>query len=59
LTRLWRPALAVTFMAAVLLLLGRAELWLAVPAGTIAYSGILVITGGLRIRPGRMPLLRV
>lgn len=57
--RLWRPVLAVTFMAVGLVLMGRRDLWIALPAGLILYSLAMLATGGLKVQRGGPPKLSV
>jgi O-antigen/teichoic acid export membrane protein len=57
--RFLRPMLASAAMAAALLFLPRMRFELAVPIGGIAYAAGLVLTGGVELRRGMLPRLRV
>ena len=57
--RLWRPIAASAAMLAVLGLLPTSRIWLAIPAGALAYGAGLVVVGGLRLRQRSLPALTV
>jgi O-antigen/teichoic acid export membrane protein len=53
--RYWRPVAATAVMAAVLLKLDALQVWLLVPIGAAVYLACLVLSGGVRVRWGRLP----
>jgi O-antigen/teichoic acid export membrane protein len=55
--RFWRSGLAAGIMGGVLLLLGPASIWIAVPLGAAVYGLALLAVGGLRLEGGRLPRL--
>jgi O-antigen/teichoic acid export membrane protein len=58
-SRVWKPVLAGLVMAATLLVLRPAMLWLAIPAGMLGYAVVLSLLGGIRFRRGALPVLSV
>jgi O-antigen/teichoic acid export membrane protein len=58
-TRWWRPAVATTCMAGVLLLVHPAMLVVAIGLGVVAYAAALTATGGIRFRRKALPVLSV
>ena len=54
--RFWRAGVATAAMAAAITVTGLDEPWLAIPVGAGAYAVGLVLTGGLRVREGRLAL---
>jgi len=59
LVRLWRPVVAVSAMAAVLLLFEPQTLVTALVWGAASYAVALVLTGAVRLRAGQIPVLSV
>ncbi|HJR35179.1 MAG TPA: polysaccharide biosynthesis C-terminal domain-containing protein, partial [Gemmatimonadales bacterium] len=57
--RFWRTLLAAAVMTLVLLTLHLTSVWLTIAAGALAYVVTLVAVGGLRLRRGALPELRV
>ncbi len=57
--RAWRPALAASVMAAVLLAAGIDSIWVVVPLGGAVYLLALALAGGVRFRRGETPGLSV
>ena len=56
--RRWKPIVATAAMAGLLLFVPM-PVWLAVPAGVVAWVAVLFLLGGLRLRPGTWPALNV
>jgi len=59
LVRLWRPVVAVSAMAAVLLLFEPQTLVAALVWGAASYAVALVLMGAVRLRAGQIPVLSV
>lgn len=57
LARFWRVVVAAAGMGGLLLLLGPLKAGLAVPLGGVVYLLALLALGGIKLRPGRLPLL--
>ncbi len=57
--RLWRPLVAVSAMAFVLLMLEPQTLVAAIACGATSYAIALVLTGAIRLRGGQIPVLSV
>lgn len=57
--RFWRPVVAGSIMAGVLVLSGPPVLWVAVPLGVISYLAVLVLLGGIRLGGEGLPVLRI
>jgi O-antigen/teichoic acid export membrane protein len=58
-SRLWRTLLAGSGMAGALFLLDVPWLWLGVAGGGVVYLGLLFLVGGIQLRKGELPSLRV
>ena len=59
LKRTWRPLVSGGAMAAVLLLIGPSSVFTAIPIGAVAYALALFALGGIELRRGHWPALRV
>ncbi len=59
LRRFWKAGLAGVAMGGLLVAWGTPLLWLAIPAGALAYAIALALLGGISWRPGRLPALTV
>ena len=59
LTRAWKPVVAASVMAVLLLTPIARNPWLAVPAGAAVYAAVLIALGALTVRRGGLPELRV
>ena len=59
LVRLSRPIVSGLAMAALLLLVRPANLWVAIGLGGAGYIAVLSLVGGVRFRRGQLPALRV
>lgn len=57
--RFWRTLLAAAVMTIVLVTLHLTSVWLTIASGALAYVVTLVAVGGLRLRRGALPELRV
>ena len=57
--RFWRAALAAAAMAAALLAVRPPSFWVALALGAASYALVLLLAGGIRLRPGRLPELAV
>jgi O-antigen/teichoic acid export membrane protein len=57
--RLWRPLVAASAMAFVLLVLKPQTLAVAISCGAASYAVALVLTGAVRLRAGQIPVLSV
>lgn len=57
--RFWRPLVAATLMAVVLLMLELPSMWVAIAVGALVYGAALTLTGGIQLRGGRLPMLKV
>ncbi len=57
--RYGKVALATLAMAGCLMALPNAPVWLAVAGGGVAYVAVLALLGGIRLDPGRRPILSV
>lgn len=57
--RLWRPLVAASAMAFVLLMLKPQTLGVAISCGAASYAVALVLTGAVRLRAGQIPVLSV
>ena len=55
-SRLWRPMLATTAMAAVLALASMDSVIVSVVVGSFVYVGVLAVAGGVRITSGRVEM---
>ena len=59
LRRFWRAGIAAAAMAAALVALRPPSLWMALALGAAAYTIVLLLTGGLKVRAGGLPALEV
>lgn len=57
--RFWRPLIAASVMAGLLVWVNPLSLWAAIPLGALAYVIVLAGVGGLRLRRGAFPMLSV